>query len=42
MKWKKFTIKTTTLAEDIVVATLDEIGIQGAEVEDKQPLTEDE
>lgn len=42
MKWKKFTIKTTTLAEDIVVATLDEIGIQGAEIEDKQPLTEDE
>jgi ribosomal protein L11 methyltransferase len=42
MKWKKFSIKTTTLAEDIVVATLDEIGIQGAEIEDKQPLTEDE
>lgn len=42
MKWKKFTIKTTTLAEDIVVATLDEIGIQGAEIEDKQPLTEEE
>lgn len=42
MKWKKFTIKTTTLAEDIVVAALDEIGIQGAEIEDKQPLTEDE
>ena len=38
----KFSIKTTTLAEDIVVATLDEIGIQGAEIEDKQPLTEDE
>jgi ribosomal protein L11 methyltransferase len=42
MKWKKFSIKTTTLAEDIIVATLDEIGIQGAEIEDKQPLTEDE
>ena len=42
MKWKKFSIKTTTLAEDIVVATLDEIGIQGAEIEDKQPLTEEE
>lgn len=42
MKWKKFTIKTTTAAEDIIVATLDEIGIQGAEIVDKQPLTEDE
>ncbi len=42
MKWNKFTIKTTTAAEDIIVATLDEIGIQGAEIEDKQPLTDDE
>ncbi len=40
MKWNKFTIKTKTDAEDIVIATLAEIGIEGAEIEDKVPLSE--
>lgn len=40
MKWNKFTIRTRTEAEDIIVATLAEIGIQGAEIQDKQPLSE--
>ncbi len=42
MKWNKYTLKTTADAEDIIVATLAEIGIQGVEIEDKRPLTEDE
>lgn len=42
MKWNKFTIRTKTEAEDIIVATLAEIGIQGAEIQDKQPLSEAE
>lgn len=42
MKWNRFTIKTTTAAEDIVISTLAEIGIQGVEIVDKQPLTEDD
>ncbi|MCC8051065.1 MAG: 50S ribosomal protein L11 methyltransferase [Clostridiales bacterium] len=40
MKWNKFTIKTKTDAEDIVIATLADIGIEGAEIEDKVPLSE--
>lgn len=42
MKWNKFTLTTTTEAEDVVIATLAEIGIQGVEIEDKQPLTEED
>ncbi|MCC8138179.1 MAG: 50S ribosomal protein L11 methyltransferase [Clostridiales bacterium] len=40
MRWNKFTIKTKTEAEDIVIATLADIGIEGAEIEDKVPLSE--
>ena len=40
MKWNKFTLKTRTEAEDIVISTLAEAGIQGVEIEDRQPLTE--
>lgn len=42
MRWNKFTIKTRTEAEDIVIATLAEIGIEGVEIEDKVPLSEDD
>lgn len=42
MKWNKYTLKTTADAEDIIIATLAEIGIQGVEIEDKRPLTEEE
>lgn len=42
MKWNRFTIKTKTEAEDIVICTLDEIGIEGVEIQDKQPLTEED
>lgn len=39
MKWKKFRIKTVTDAEDIVISTLYDIGLEGAQIEDKVPLT---
>lgn len=39
MKWKKFKIKTVTQAEDIIISTLCDIGLEGAQIEDKIPLT---
>ena len=42
MKWKKFTLTTTTEAVDLVSSMFDEIGIEGIEIEDKIPLTEKE
>lgn len=42
MKWKKLTLETTTEAVDLVSSMLDEIGIQGIEIEDKVPITEEE
>ncbi len=42
MKWKKFTLKTTTEAVDYLSGMFDEIGIQGIEIEDNIPLTESE
>lgn len=39
MKWKKFTIKTITDAEDIIISALYDIGLEGAQIEDKIPLT---
>lgn len=39
MKWKKFKIKTKTEAEDIVISTLYDIGLEGAQIEDNVPLT---
>lgn len=40
MKWNRFTIKTKTEAEDMIICTLAEIGVEGAEIQDHQPLTE--
>ncbi len=39
MKWMKFKIKTVTGAEDIIISTLYDIGLEGAQIEDKVPLT---
>lgn len=39
MKWKKFTIKTITDAEDIIISAMYDIGLEGAQIEDKVPLT---
>ena len=40
MKWTKFTLKTRSEVEDIVISTLADVGIEGVEIQDKQPLTE--
>ena len=42
MKWNKFTLKTLSSVEDIVISTLAEAGVEGVEIEDKVPLTEED
>lgn len=42
MRWNRFTIKTKTEAEDMIICTLAEIGVEGAEIQDHQPLTEED
>lgn len=42
MKYDRYTIQTTTEAEDVIISTLYDLGIEGVEVEDKVPLTESE
>ncbi len=42
MKWNKFTIETTTAAEDLISAMLAELGIQGVEIENNVPLTKED
>ncbi|MCM1056279.1 MAG: 50S ribosomal protein L11 methyltransferase [Firmicutes bacterium] len=39
MKWVRIRIKTITEAEDIIISTLYDIGLEGAQIEDKVPLT---
>lgn len=39
MKWIKFRIKTVTEAEDMIISTLYDIGLEGAQIEDKVPLS---
>ncbi|MCD7807077.1 MAG: 50S ribosomal protein L11 methyltransferase [Lachnospiraceae bacterium] len=39
MKWIKFKIKTTTQAEDVLISALCDLGFEGAQIEDKVPLT---
>lgn len=39
MRWVRFKIKTVTDAEDIIISTLYDIGLEGAQIEDKVPLT---
>ena len=39
MKWTRIQIKTITDAEDIIISTLYDIGLEGAQIEDKIPLT---
>lgn len=42
MIWKKITIETTTKAVDMISYTLGELGVEGIEVEDKIPLSEED
>ena len=39
MKWIRFTLETHTDAVDILSYMLDEIGVEGIEIEDHIPLT---
>ena len=40
MKWTKFYIKTITEAEDVIIASLYDLGLEGAQKEDKVPLSQ--
>ena len=40
MKWNKYTLQTKSEIVDIISATLSDTGVQGIEIEDKQPLSE--
>lgn len=42
MKWVKVSLKTTTQAVDFISAAFDEIGLEGIEIEDKIPLSQEE
>ena len=42
MKWTKFTLTTTTEAVDLISSMLDDLGVEGIEIEDNVPLTEKE
>lgn len=42
MKWNKYTLKTKAEVEDIISNMMMEAGIEGIEIEDKIPLTEQE
>ncbi len=39
MKWRKYTVETTTAAEDFISAALMDLGIEGIEIEDNVPLS---
>ncbi len=39
MKWKQYTIQTTTQAEDLVSSMLADLGIEGVQIEDNIPLS---
>ena len=39
MKWTRIRIKTITEAEDIIISELYDIGLEGAQIEDKIPLS---
>ena len=42
MKWKQFRLKTTTMAEDIVSSMLADLGVEGVQIEDKIPLSQED
>ncbi len=42
MKWTQYTLYTTTQAADMISCALSELGVEGIEIEDHIPLTEDE
>ena len=42
MRWNKYTLSTTTQAVDLISYTLGEMGIEGIEIQDKVPLSEED
>lgn len=40
MRWNKYTLTTTTEAEDLISSMMMDVGIEGIEIEDKVPLSE--
>ena len=42
MKWNKYTIETTTAAEDYMSAMLADLGIEGVEIKDNIPLSKED
>ena len=42
MKWNRFRLKTTTEAEDIVSSMLADLGVEGVQIEDRLPLTNED
>lgn len=42
MKWTKISLETTTEAVDFVSSLFDELGLEGIEIEDKIPLSEED
>lgn len=42
MRWNRYTIETTTKAEDYISSALLELGIEGVEIEDKLPLSKED
>lgn len=39
MKWMRFRVRTNEEAEDIIISYLEDIGLEGAQIEDNAPLT---
>ena len=39
MKWMRFRVRTTADAEDILISSMQDIGLCGAQIEDHVPLT---
>ena len=42
MRWNKYRLKTLSEAEDIVISALSDAGIEGVEIEDHVPLSQQE
>jgi len=42
MIWNKYRLKTTTEAEDVIICILADLGVEGVEIEDNIPLTQQE
>ena len=39
MKWMAFRVRTKSEAEDIIISSMQDIGLYGAQIEDHVPLT---